>query len=87
MSVPEAGGFGQAQAVEGQQLEGFWQDELATGGRGGAVLAVAEELVDAVPQHLVLTSCQGVARHLPAYLAGRQVDLCIDISSLEDLPQ
>lgn len=86
-SIPEARGFGQAQAVEGQQLEGFWQDELATGGRSGAVLAVAEELVDAVPQHLVLASCQGVARHLPADLAGCQVDLGIEISSLEDLAQ
>ena len=68
--LPEAGGLGKAQAVEGQQLEGLRQDELATGGRSCAVLAVAEELVDAVAQHLVLATCQCVAWHLPPDLAG-----------------
>ena len=86
-SVPEAGGLGEAQTVEGQQLESFRQDELATGGRSRAVLAIAEELVDAMPQHLVLATCQGVAWHLPADLASCQVDLSIQICSLEDLTQ
>ena len=54
---PEAWGLGQSQAVEGQQLESLGQDELAAGRCCGAVLAVAEELVDAVAQHLVLAAC------------------------------
>ena len=73
--APEAGRFGKAQTIEGQQFEGLWQDQLTAGGRCGAVLAVAEQLIDALPQQLVLTACQGAAWHIPAYAARCQVGL------------
>ena len=85
--TPEAGRFGEAQAVEGQQLEGFRQDELATGGRCGAILAIAEELIDALPQQLVLASRQSAARDVSAHAPRRQVGLSVQVRPLEDLPQ
>ena len=86
-TTPEAGRLGQAQAVEGQQLEGLRQDELTTGRRRGAVLAVAEQLIDALPQKLVLTTCQGAAWDLSARPARCQVGLRVQVCTFEDLPQ
>ena len=84
---PEAWGLGEAQAVEGGQFEGLRQDELATGGGGGAVLAVAEELADALAQQLVLAGRQRPPRDVSAHPPRRQVGLCVQVCALEDLPQ
>ena len=85
--MPEARRLGEAQAVEGRQLEGFRQDELAAGWRSGAVLAVAEELTDALPQQLVLAGCQRAAWDVSAHPPRCQVGLCVQVCTLEDLSQ
>lgn len=86
-SAPEARRFGEAQAVEGQQLERLRQNELPARGRSGAVLAVAEELVDALAQQLLLAGCQCAPRNGLAHAPRCQIGLCIQVCTLEDLPQ
>ena len=85
--APEAGGLGQAKAVEGKQLEGLRQDELPAGRRCCAVLAVAEELVDALAQQLVLAGRQRAARDVSVHLPRHEIGLCVQVCALEDLPQ
>lgn len=84
---PEAGRLGEAQAVEGRELEGLRQNELAAGGRGGAVLAVAEELADALAQQLVLAGRQRAPRDVSAHPPRCQVGLCVQVCALEHLSQ